>query len=172
MNLPNVLTFGRLLIIPVMGYFLYRQEYFIAAILFTAGGITDILDGYIARKYDMVTSFGKAADPVADKLMQITALLFLTVQDRIPDVVLVIVILKEGLMVAGGILLYKKENEVVSANWYGKLATVVFYFAIIMLMFNAPYSHIILIIAVAATIFSFIMYLYGYKKIRSASADK
>jgi cardiolipin synthase len=104
------------------------------------GGITDVLDGYIARKFNLITSFGKLADPLADKMMQITALVLLTMQQKIPAVILIIVIAKEAFMGAGSILLYKKENFVVSANWYGKLATVIFFVAIIFTLFGAKYS--------------------------------
>ena len=66
----------------------------------------------------------------------------------------------------GGIFLYKQENYVVSANWYGKLATVVFYFAIIMIIFRAPYSRVFIVIAVLSTLFAFVMYIMSFVRIR------
>src|SRR3989339_291809 len=130
-NIPNMLTIFRFLIVPIFGYYLYSEQYIISIFLFLFGGLTDVLDGYIARKYNMVTSWGKFADPIADKFLQITALVFLSINKLIPFSILIIVILKEVFMVLGSILLYKKDNYVVSANWYGKFATVIFYIAIL-----------------------------------------
>lgn len=167
MNIPNILTAIRLLLIPVFGYYLYYEQYVIAVTLFILGGITDVLDGYIARKYNMITSFGKVADPIADKLMQVTALVLLTIQNVIPIVILIIVVAKEAFMIVGGILLYKKDNFVVSANWYGKLATVVFYLAIVLSIFKVPYSIVFVYFAVLVTLFAFFMYSISYRKIRN-----
>lgn len=179
MNIPNILTAARFVLIPVFGYFFYKEQYLAAIILFLVGGLTDVLDGYIARRLNMVTSWGKLADPVADKLMQITALILLTIQQLIPSIVLIVVVAKEVFMGLGSITLYRKDKIIVSANWYGKLATVVFYFAIIMTiavkMTNLSNSFTNLLvsvfigIAVASTLFAFIMYSLAFRKIRSDS---
>lgn len=177
MNIPNLLTILRFMIIPVFGYCLYRQNYVFSVFLFTLGGITDILDGYIARKYNLITSFGKLADPLADKLMLITALVFLTMQNLIPVVFLIIVVSKELFMALGSITLYRKKNVVVSANWYGKVATVLFYVVIVLILlfkrFDVPngsvYTDIGTGIAVLFTLFAFLMYSIEYRKIRSTS---
>lgn len=168
MNIPNILTVVRFVIIPVFAYYLYLGSgyYIVAVSLFLLAGLTDFLDGFIARKYNMITSFGKLADPLADKLLQITALFILTFQGKIPWIILFIIILKEGFMATGGILLYKRENYVVSSNWYGKVATVIFYFAIVMIIFNAPYSDVYIIIAALSALFAFFMYVLAYKKIK------
>lgn len=176
MNVPNILTIIRFIFIPFFAYYLYQgpEYYTIALVFFILGGITDVLDGYIARKYNIVTSFGKLADPVADKLMQITALVLLTLQNRIPIVVLVVVAAKEALMGLGSILLYKKARHVVSANWYGKVATVVFYFSIILVIFldlKMPYSGILMGVAILPTLYAFVMYVLTYKQIRNDSPN-
>ncbi len=152
--------------VPVFGYFFLKGEYLLAVVMFLTASLTDILDGYIARKYGMITSWGKLADPLADKMMQLTALVLLTIRDKIPGAILAIFMIKEALMVIGGILLYKKEKFVVSSNWYGKLATVIFHFAIIMLVFDAPYGMVYILVALAATLFAFIMYFIRYRRIR------
>jgi len=161
-NIPNILTALRFVIIPVFGYYLYNEFYITAVLLFILGGFTDVLDGYIARKYNMITSWGKLADPLADKLMQITALVLLTMQERIPAAILIIVVAKEIFMITGSILLYKSHHHVVSANWYGKMATVVFFFAIIMIIVRVPYSEFFIIIALLSTLFAFFMYSITY----------
>lgn len=178
MNIPNILTALRFVLIPIFGYALYNEHYLAAIILFTLGGITDILDGYIARKYNLVTSFGKLADPIADKLMQITALILMTMQELIPGVVLIVVVAKEIFMGLGSISLYKK-HIIISSSWYGKLATVVFYFAIIMTIIfkmsdlSNGYADMLVKIfigvAVASTLFAFVMYVISYRKISNKS---
>ncbi len=172
MNVPNILTAIRFVLIPIFAYYLISGNYYTAVFLFLLGGLTDILDGFIARKFNLITSWGKLADPLADKLMQITALVILTIVKRVisPEL-LAIVIAKEIFMGIGSILLYKQKKYVVSANWYGKMATVVFYFAIIMIIFRAPYSSVYIWIAVIATLFAFIMYVRTFHSIKS-SVDK
>jgi cardiolipin synthase len=178
-NIPNILTAIRFILIPFLGYYLFDKQYSVAVLLFLLGGITDVLDGVIARKFNMITSWGKLADPLADKLMQLTALSILTIQKIIPLPVLIIVVAKEAFMVAGSILLYKKIKLVVQANWYGKLATVVFFIAIILTIvinsggFVNTYTdtlvNIFVIVAVVSTLFAFFMYSREFKKITSKS---
>ena len=170
MNIPNILTILRLLVLPIFGYFLFKEEYTVSVIIFIAAGLTDILDGYIARKYNMVTAWGKLADPMADKLMQITALIILTYHKNIDYRILLIIITKELLMITGSIILYKKLKYIAKANWYGKVATVMFYFAIIMIIFGIPYSEVALIISVIATLFALAMYTLTYFKIKSENS--
>jgi cardiolipin synthase len=165
-NIPNVLTGLRLLIIPSFGYYLYIGNYKVAVFLFLISGFTDVLDGFIARKFNMVTSWGKLADPLADKLMQITALVILTFQKNVPIFVLAIVMIKEILMGIGSIVLLKQKKYVVSANWYGKIATILFYFAIIAIIVKIPYSNYFIIIALAATLFAFFKYSISYVNIK------
>ncbi|MHB8063965.1 MAG: CDP-alcohol phosphatidyltransferase family protein [Ruminiclostridium sp.] len=180
-NIPNLLTMLRLIIVPFLGYFMYYEKYTIAIILFTLGGFTDIVDGYIARKCNMITKWGKFFDPLADKLMQITALTILVIQNFIPIVVLVIVVLKESLMLIGGILLYRKGKTVIGANWFGKLATVIFYFAILATIilslesmsnsYTSVAINIALGLSVACTLFALLMYIFIYLKF-SKNYDK
>lgn len=172
LNIPNIITSFRFILIPFFGYFLFMQQYGLAAFFFLLSGFSDILDGFLARKLNMITSWGKIADPVADKLMQITALVLLTMQLKIPPAIIIIVVAKEIFMGIGSILLYKKENFVVHANWYGKLATVIFYLAIaaiIMFDLEKPYNELVIGIALVSTLFAFFMYSLAYRKIRNSS---
>ncbi|HHW48036.1 MAG TPA: CDP-diacylglycerol--glycerol-3-phosphate 3-phosphatidyltransferase [Clostridiaceae bacterium] len=168
MSIPNILTVIRFILIPVFGYYLFHEQYKVALLLFLLAGLTDVLDGYIARAFNMVTPWGKLADPLADKLMQITALVLLTYLRKIPIIIVIIVGIKELFMGLGSIVLYKKRQYVVSANWYGKLATVIFYFAVVMIiMFDMSkfYNYLFIGIAVFSTLFAFFMYLNSYRKI-------
>lgn len=172
MNIPNFITVIRFIIIPFFGYFLYNRNYLIAVVFFLLAGFSDFLDGYIARKLNMITNWGKIADPLADKLMQITALVLLTILQKIPSVILVIVLAKEIFMGLGSVLLYRKQKYVVSANWYGKLATVIFHLSVTIIMLfdlNELYNSIFIGISVIATLFAFYMYSLAYRKIRHSS---
>ena len=114
-------------------YFLTQDEYIAAMIVLTISGLTDILDGTIARKFNLITNFGKLIDPLADKITQVSILGTLVVKNIIPLWILVVVLIKEAAMVAGASFLYGKEL-VVSSKWYGKAATVLFYLAIVLSM--------------------------------------
>lgn len=166
MNIPNILTVIRFIMIPVFAYFLYSGSLVKAAVVFVLAGLTDILDGIIARKFNMITDWGKLADPLADKLLQITALILLTFQKRVPSVILIIVLAKEIFMIAGSYFLYKKK-KVVSANWYGKLATVILFISIVFTLFKLPYSTFFVYSAVIATLFAFVMYSFSFVRIKA-----
>lgn len=127
---PNSLTIIRFLLIPVIIYSVIAGNYLLAFVLFSVSGITDIADGFIARKFNLISNFGKLMDPLADKLTQISMLAILVIKNIIPVWILVVVALKEITMVCGASFLYGKD-VVVYSRWYGKLATVLFYLAIV-----------------------------------------
>jgi len=132
--IPNILTTVRLIIIPFFAYFLFKAESFwLAAALFLLSGITDVVDGWIARRFNMITDVGSVYDPLVDKLMQITAVVCLAVKEVIPVWIICIIAAKEVTMIAVGIVLYIKKI-VVHSNWYGKIATVLFYAVILALI--------------------------------------
>ncbi|MGE5613666.1 MAG: CDP-diacylglycerol--glycerol-3-phosphate 3-phosphatidyltransferase [Bacillota bacterium] len=183
MNVPNILTILRFIIIPVFAFFLCTRHYITAAVLFLAGGLTDVLDGYIARKFNLVTSWGKIADPLTDKLMQVTAMVILSFFLKvIPFELIVIMLLKEVFMGIGAIVLYKRNNYVVSANWYGKMATVVFYLAVVMLLFDnvfgfktifgMAFNRLFFIIAVLVALFAFSLYINSFFKIKRQNGEE
>lgn len=166
-NVPNILTIVRFILIPFIVFFAINQNYIATVIVLIVSGITDILDGYIARKYNFITDFGKLMDPLADKATQVATLIMLVVQNIIPLWILGTVIFKEFLMVAGASFLYGKEL-VVSSRWWGKLSTILFYVAIfaslIIKYFNLQYNFdtYIYYLAVLTTLFSLIMYFKSF----------
>lgn len=173
-NIPNILTMLRFFLIPFILHFLVHDEFILAIIFLTLSGLTDILDGAIARKFNFITNFGKLIDPLADKITQLSILWMLVSKNIIPLWILVIVLLKEATMVAGASFLYGKEL-VVSSKWYGKASTVLFYLAIVLsmifrdLQIQTSIDLILYYIAVTMTIFSLIMYfrefyMQGYLK--------
>ena len=188
-HIPNALTIVRFVLIPFIVYFILTGQYIAAFIMLTISGLTDILDGFIARKYNFITNFGKLIDPLADKATQVSVLASLTFKGIIPLWILLIVFLKEFIMVSGASFLYGKKL-VVSSRWYGKLATVLFYVAIVASLFieywntsinpNSPlisFDNYIYYLAILTTIFSLIMYFKqfyqeGYLKKENLKIDE
>ena len=181
-HIPNILTVLRFFLIPFTVYFLVNDQFILAIAFLTLSGLTDILDGTIARKFNLITNFGKLIDPLADKITQLSLLGTLVVKNIIPLWILVIVLVKEAAMVAGASFLYGKEL-VVSSKWYGKAATVLFYFAIVISMIvrdlniQTSLDLIVYYIAVAMTIFSLAMYfrefyIKGYLKKESLKLNE
>lgn len=132
--IPNILTTVRLVLIPVFAYFMLGAEnYPAAALVFVLSGITDVVDGWIARHYQMITNFGKVYDPFVDKLMQLTALLCLAAADLLPLWLIMILLCKElAMIIIGGILYLKKI--VVNSHWYGKATTVILYVMVVLMI--------------------------------------
>lgn len=166
-HLPNILTVLRILLIPLIVIYIFTGNYILAFVFFTISGITDIADGFIARKFNLISNFGKLMDPLADKLTQIATLASLVFTHIIPVWILLIVFLKEFIMICGASFLYGKD-VVVYSKWYGKLATVLLYIAIVvsLLLKQFEISGIwkyldlgLYTLALIATIFSFIMYV-------------
>lgn len=177
-HIPNILTVARFFLIPFIIYFIVVNQYITALILLTVSGLTDILDGWIARKFNFITNFGKLIDPLADKATQLAVLLTITFKGVIPFWIIIVVALKEAAMIAGASFLYGKEL-VVSSRWFGKLATVLFYIAIVCSFVIAYWNNIakipsvaplpqfdlwIYYLALATTIFSLVMYYITFYK--------
>lgn len=166
-QIPNILTIIRFLLIPFIVISIFQGDYISGIILFTVSGATDVLDGFIARKFNLISNFGKLMDPLADKLTQIAVLTSITLVRIIPVWILVIVVLKELIMVMGASFLYGKD-VVVYSKWYGKLATVLFYLAIVISLITIQlnitgllyyFDLVIYCVALISTIFSLIMYI-------------
>ncbi len=133
--IPNILTTVRLVLVPIFAYLVLGAKNLpLAAMIFILSGITDVVDGYIARHYNMITNFGKIYDPFVDKLMQITAVVCLYLIELIPPWLILFVLFKEiAMIIIGGILYLKKI--VVYSHWYGKATTVILYTIVITLIF-------------------------------------
>ncbi len=170
-NIPNILTIIRFIFIPFIFTSVVNNDYLVALIIFTISAITDILDGYIARKYNYITDLGKLIDPLADKLTQVSLLLSLSILKILPWWIFAIVFIKECVMVISASLLYKRKDVVVYSKWYGKLATVLFYLAIVVsLIVNQFHIQMpfridlyLYYLAILSTIFSLIMYSIKFK---------
>lgn len=168
-HIPNILTIIRFILIPFIVYAIFTQQFILAFAIFTISGITDVADGFIARKFNLISNFGKLMDPLADKLTQISTLASLALANIIPIWILIIVLIKEFIMIVGASFLYGKD-VVVYSKWYGKLATVLFYVAIVLSLilrqFNLEgfWKNLDLIfytLALVSTLFALIMYVWS-----------
>lgn len=141
-TIPNWLCFLRIALIPVFSVLFIKEQYIAAFILMIIAAVTDLLDGKIARKYNMVSNLGKMLDPIADKLSQIAIVVILLVKfwTSFPMLkyVLFLFIFKELLMVLGGALLLTKGMRPVAAEMWGKVATTVFYVFMIVIIAIGP----------------------------------
>jgi len=161
-SIPNLLSYLRLAMIPFICLLYKNQEYLGTAILVVFSGITDLLDGYIARHYDMITDLGKIVDPIADKLTQIALVLLLL--DRYPWFLSLVILLvtKELAMGVMGLIVVKTKKEVYGAIWCGKLATTVFYVVMVSLLFfpNLPAAIVsaLVIFCMSMLILSLVVY--------------
>ena len=170
-NIPNLLTLFRLLLIPVMLHYLLIDNIKIALVVYIVASTTDVIDGYVARKFDMITSLGKVLDPLADKLLQFAALIGLCYLKIIPFWILIVFFCKEVIMGIGCFKLILKDNVIVQAKWFGKASTCTFFLAIIISMLSRyfkvfePYPIILMVIALFMAIFSLVMYLRNYLKV-------
>lgn len=171
--LPNAMTITRILIIPIylMVYYSSSENgYWYAGILFIVAGITDVLDGYIARKYNMTSDLGALLDPLADKLIMFAVLIPFYNKGILPLWILIVLIVKEVIMLLGsGVLYLFKNKTVVPSNIFGKIATVLFYIASLTIIFRFPpkISKVLFIITIVLNLIALANYLILYIKSRN-----
>ena len=167
MNLPNKLTLLRICLIPLCLLLWALGLPIPAAIAFAVAAITDFFDGYIARKQNIVTVFGKFADPVADKVLVLTAMVFLCADGHIPAWAVSIVAARE-LLVDGLRLVAAGKGNVIAAGWLGKIKTNLQYFCVVAAMV-LPKSHWLTltftILMAIMTVWSGAQYVWGHREI-------
>lgn len=163
MTIPNLLTLFRIIMIPFLVVFYIKYHNYKATILvLLLSGITDVADGFIARRFNMISDFGKLFDPVADKLTQ--ASLALCLWTRFPNMIYVFILMaiKETIMFITGYMSVKTSGEMLAAVWHGKLNTVLIYTVILthIIWYNIPMhtSDILLFIVACMMILSLILY--------------
>ena len=170
-NIPNALTMLRLALIPVFVWLFWNADRKLALAVFILASLTDMLDGMLARKLHQITDFGKLFDPLADKLMVLTALICQGLAGVFPWSAILIVGCKELLMLLGGLFMLKKD-VVVYANYAGKTAQVFFILSLILSFFHEELAAwgtrldlILLWITVGLAILAMIIYLVSYLKV-------
>ena len=167
MNLPNQLTLLRILMIPVCLLLWALGQPIWAAAVFALAAITDFLDGYIARKQNIVTTFGKFADPVADKVLVLTAMIFLCADGILPAWAVCIVAARE-LMVDGLRLVSVGKGNVIAAGWLGKIKTNLQFFCVLsgMLLEKGHVATLLLAVAMAVmTLISGAQYFWAARHV-------
>lgn len=167
MTIPNILTIARLCLVPVfiLVFILEGHPKTLSGLVFILASLTDVLDGYIARKFNMTSKTGQLLDPLADKLMQITVVVAMLFAEMVPLWFVLVLACKEVLMICGGIFLYTKKTFVKS-NVFGKTNTVIVFCAmVILLMFsdgNETLKNVFLGVAVGTNIAAITSYSYLY----------
>lgn len=160
-HIPNILTMLRLAIVPVVAVLMISEEWIWSLVLFVVAEFTDILDGYIARKYKFISNFGKLADPLADKLLQLTVLLLLSASGKLPSYFFLVLCIKELAMILGA-LFFLKKDVVVSSNWVGKAASAIIFAGIVLALLNFQISKYLLLLGIAVSLAAGIVYLVRY----------
>lgn len=173
MNLPNKLTMFRIILIPFFVVFLLAQpagavSRWIALAIFIVASLTDLLDGKIARKYNLVTNFGKFMDPLADKLLVCSAMICLIQLGQIPAWIVCIIIARE-FAISGYRLIAAEKGSVIAANYWGKFKTTFQMIMVILMIADIPQLRIltavIMWIALALTVISLVVYIVQNKDI-------
>lgn len=172
MNLPNKLTLLRVFMIPIFVVFMLVDitpfDNWIALAVFVLASLTDLLDGKIARKYNLVTNFGKFMDPLADKLLVCSAMICLVEMHIIPAWIVIIIIARE-FIISGFRLIASDNGVVIAASYWGKFKTVFQMVMICLMIANIPalrlLTDIVMWVALILTIVSLIDYLWKNKEV-------
>lgn len=170
-KLPNILCYLRILMVPwFLGVYFTAEvptDYYMATFIVLLSGITDFLDGQIARRCNMITDLGRIIDPIADKLMQLAMLVALTIKVRYMYLLVIYLLIKEAVTLMTGALvikLYKRRLN--GAKWYGKVCTAVLYVIMLVLVafpqIDAAVQNILLIVCAGCLTLAFVMYIRLY----------
>ena len=164
--LPNILCYIRLLLIPLF-MILYlkaetNKEYYYAGFVVLVASFTDFLDGFIARKFNMITEFGKLLDPLADKLMQAALILVLILKIDYMYLLALVFIIKEIIMTIAAYVFVKKGKKLDGSKWFGKVSTTVFYITMLILIIfprlSTSTTYFLMITCSSFLILSFVLY--------------
>lgn len=167
-KLPNILCYIRILMVPLFVYLFFEKHYTYAAITAILASLTDILDGYIARNFNMKTDWGMFIDPVADKLMQFALLICSIFKEPLILILVVIFLAKELIMLIFGLFIYHKGRNLDGAIWCGKLCTVCLDLSLFYVI-GAPEKYLfdgviysIIAICSVMLVLAFVIYMYKY----------
>ena len=176
MNTPNKLTVARMILVPFLVVFLLtgwggEANRWICLAIFVAASVTDWFDGHLARKYNLITNFGKFMDPLADKLLVCSAMICMIEVDKLPAWVVIIIIGRE-FIISGFRLIAAENGIVIAANYWGKFKTVSQMIMIILLMLDfggifTVLTQVFIWLSVALTIISLLTYIMQNRKVLS-----
>ena len=173
-TIPNLLSLIRILLIPVFVALFFHNEMIVAALILIISGLTDTLDGYIARHFNMITNLGKVLDPIADKLTQAAMLFCLLTRFPLMIVPLGIMILKEFFMGVTGLMVIQKTGKVFGADWHGKVTTWLLYAMMILHVFwyNIPVLASRLLIGVCVVMMLISLMIYGRHNLKALKEEQ
>ena len=172
-NIPNFLSLFRILLIPLYVFLFIRffpDRLWYSAVVFIVAGLTDLLDGYLARKNGWVSNIGKLLDPLADKLIEVAALLLLATQYGGGFIALAIVaLLKELLMILGAYVIVTKAKVYVMSMWFGKVTTFILYLEVLAVSFfsgvlDQKTCDIMSLVVILCMFVTFILYYISYRR--------
>ena len=167
MNLPNKLCFFRLFLVPMVLLVLYSEinySVYIATVIFIIAALTDVLDGYIARSRKLITDFGKFIDPLVDKILVVSVLVYLVYIQTIPDWMVIIIIARE-FAVSGFRIISASRGIVVAASKLGKFKTQSQIIAVIFALLELPFYLWVILFAVILTVISGADYIWNGRDI-------
>lgn len=181
-TVPNALSLIRILLSVGFCIMYFTEEKLAALIILVISGISDVLDGRIARKYNQVSDFGKVLDPFADKLFTISTVVCICISNILPVWLVCIIVAKELVLIVGALLLMRKTDAVIPSRWYGKMTTVLFFasfflallFEVIGLDAGLTYMVITILtcVATAFAIYSVVNYIMIAKSIYKKQKGK
>lgn len=175
LTIPNILSFCRICMIPIFVWlYCVKENHIWTGCILILSGVTDTVDGFIARHFHMISDLGKILDPVADKLTQAAMLFCLLTRFPLMMIPLVLLVLKEIFMGVTGALVIKKTGNVFGANWHGKVSTCLLYAMMILHVFwyNIPDLVSNFMIAVCVLMMLVSLILYGYRNVQVLKEKK
>ena len=162
-TIPNILSFFRLCMVPfIIWIYLGLENYVLAGFVVLFSGLTDLVDGYIARKYNMISDVGKVLDPIADKTTQGVVVLLLATKLPLILLVAAFILIKEVFMAITGYMIVKKCDIVLAAEWYGKLSSLIINGVVMLLLFFPELNPILSTVLIVITALSVLMALVLY----------
>jgi cardiolipin synthase len=162
LNLPNVLTISRFVLIPVYLFVFFEGSSKVAFFILLLAGLTDILDGYLARSRKQVTPIGSMLDPLADKTMMIAVILSLLFTYRIPWQAAAAMFIRDAGMIIGSAFFHFRGKKTVPANVMGKITTVLYYIAILFIVFDFPFAIRYLWFVIAFSFLTSVIYIIQF----------
>jgi len=163
-NLPNFLTIIRFFLIPVFLIVFFTGHEVAGFVVLLMAGITDVVDGHIARKYNLVTDLGIMLDPLADKLMMLTVIISLLISGKISILVAFLIFIRDVGMIVSSVFFHFRGKKTVPANVLGKITTFLFYVAVLFITFRFPYYMEFLWVVVLFAFFTTVIYFVEFRK--------
>jgi cardiolipin synthase len=170
MNVPNILTASRFVLIPLFLFLYLNNQSNAALCTLLVAGLTDFLDGYIARRSGQVTVTGSMLDPLADKLMMLTIVFALLIKNVLPWAAFAVMAFRELVMIIGSAVYHFRGLKTVPANLFGKATTVLYYAAILLMFLELPGGVAVLWCGIALSFVTSVVYFVTFKNLNRTTS--